>query len=1320
MPRRRVEAAQMGSVPSSVSSGSLSSSFSSSAGESTLLPAAPPSNSSQSDIVTPDHSVHSSSSKVFFPQGAINPAPRSSSLPSSMGQILSRPLPAIATASPPPSPSKGSSHSASSRLKRVFAGRRKKPEDVSLAFAAAQAPKTKGKERLQTESSVRPQNSPAAVGKPRPIYAPRPSYSSTPVNGPPIPSLSSPDSAGIPPTPPPKPMYMQAPLKAQLSLASAPPRVDQRSSFAITSPSIAAALEYISENERTDVTPSAVARPAHEKKDQELEKIKEEWRKSDATTTSYHTVRPRSTTSAGTRTPRPVSMAESLHSTHTIVPANKRLSALITEAEFTMAEEEDSVESGYTSSPSPPSLSRINSPSGSTNARKRHSISLHFTAPTSFDAPPLPPAHPNSNSGHGHYSINPPRPKPLATTAKSDTPTLTRAAANGIIAPSRSAESSQSTGSHIKGRLAAWTAASAPTSPPRQARPLPEASSYPPHLHDALPPRPTRQTAVSMTNGLAPAAGFAVGFGKRAVEKMGRAWGNLSSSHHNSHSHSSSSAAKSGPSAFPNNVADNVLGRTASNQSSSSNLANLASTPAHLGKGKQRRTPNAPSGSWSISSSATTSSVSDSDAFGYSQGSNFGRRFAWTSTLGWLWRACCWRFGLWQGLATTSPDELEKRLLPALVVRCAQHLLKWGVEEEGLFRISGRASHIAKLRAEFDTGSDYDMTECAPGDLDPHAVSSIFKAYLRELPEPILTNALNPYFEAAMIAENNVRKSEDSAHSHSPGSRGPGLPSGPRDGPPLRKPPSLSTLALPNFSGMRPPSPALIAAFTSLIARLPQENRDLLRTLTELINATAWRKETRMPLSNLTLIFCPSLNMSPPVLRVLCEVDSIWNGPPSSSEEVVLDIRNENDGVLDISAQDHEDVDEADTVQEAAGGIDGSQEQPSEVQSSPKPDDPNEADSVNVLAEEELGVDAPAQGDISPIAESARTSSTDDSASFTSAVERRLSTPRSGASPLYNPYSPTPQSSSAESLVTPSTSSEGPSFSQSSLTHHGQNQPMLKPMQSSPVIAELDPASLIPSIHRISASITFPSSDSIPGTPISARTRSTSPLCRLRSLTGLCPPWIRQRSISSLRSSKVLPTTPHDVALPTPSSRFSTPISPTSSRTPSSPLSGATSMVTAPSSSTFELSPVLNMDLETSPMSLMFGTEGKNAESSGNGENTAGLSAPVSRDRSASPRPIITTLPPSPRLPSTSPLSSATLIAERDVPLAMMPAFAPPPVLRPKASTASFASTSTYNRLSLWDEDDDVAPEDDWAANVLMAAETGWVATLGARGRTHP
>ena len=37
-------------------------------------------------------------------------------------------------------------------------------------------------------------------------------------------------------------------------------------------------------------------------------------------------------------------------------------------------------------------------------------------------------------------------------------------------------------------------------------------------------------------------------------------------------------------------------------------------------------------------------------------------------------------------LYITADSDLEERLLPALIVRCVQHLSKWGVEEEGLFR----------------------------------------------------------------------------------------------------------------------------------------------------------------------------------------------------------------------------------------------------------------------------------------------------------------------------------------------------------------------------------------------------------------------------------------------------------------------------------------------------------------------------------------------------------------------------------------------------------------------------------------------------------
>lgn len=64
---------------------------------------------------------------------------------------------------------------------------------------------------------------------------------------------------------------------------------------------------------------------------------------------------------------------------------------------------------------------------------------------------------------------------------------------------------------------------------------------------------------------------------------------------------------------------------------------------------------------------------------------------------------------------------------------------QWGPKEEGIFRISGRSSHLARLRKEFDSGADLDLSLSEPSDLDPHAVSGIFKTYIRELPSPMLS-----------------------------------------------------------------------------------------------------------------------------------------------------------------------------------------------------------------------------------------------------------------------------------------------------------------------------------------------------------------------------------------------------------------------------------------------------------------------------------------------------------------------------------------------------------------------------------------------------
>ena len=241
------------------------------------------------------------------------------------------------------------------------------------------------------------------------------------------------------------------------------------------------------------------------------------------------------------------------------------------------------------------------------------------------------------------------------------------------------------------------------------------------------------------------------------------------------------------------------------------------------------------------------------------------------------------------------------------------------------------------------------MTECSPGDLDPHAVASVFKAYLRErmcllglkltltnmligfnclllVPESILTHSFSPLFEAAMKKEasanlNSLETSRSSGVGRGNNGKS-GLPQGPKSGFALRKPPSLSTLSMPKFSGIPPPSMSLVAEIKSLVSKLPQENYDLLRTVVDLVKATGKEStKTKMPLSNLMLVFCPSLNMAPPLLKVFCEAEGIWAGvmgspspPPPPSKDGPFFKREEKVDVTDSSEMEEDD--EEDEVEE--------------------------------------------------------------------------------------------------------------------------------------------------------------------------------------------------------------------------------------------------------------------------------------------------------------------------------------------------------------------------------------------------------------------
>ncbi|KFR03045.1 Rho GTPase-activating protein 25, partial [Nipponia nippon] len=89
-----------------------------------------------------------------------------------------------------------------------------------------------------------------------------------------------------------------------------------------------------------------------------------------------------------------------------------------------------------------------------------------------------------------------------------------------------------------------------------------------------------------------------------------------------------------------------------------------------------------------------------------------------------------------QRLAETMRYEqkLGQHQVPILVQKCAEFIREHGVSEEGIFRLPGQDNLVKQLRDAFDAEERPSFDR----DTDVHTVASLFKLYLRELPEPVV------------------------------------------------------------------------------------------------------------------------------------------------------------------------------------------------------------------------------------------------------------------------------------------------------------------------------------------------------------------------------------------------------------------------------------------------------------------------------------------------------------------------------------------------------------------------------------------------------
>ncbi|CAD0109512.1 unnamed protein product [Aureobasidium uvarum] len=130
-------------------------------------------------------------------------------------------------------------------------------------------------------------------------------------------------------------------------------------------------------------------------------------------------------------------------------------------------------------------------------------------------------------------------------------------------------------------------------------------------------------------------------------------------------------------------------------------------------------------------------------------------------------------------------DDLYNRdqtAVPMIVYQCMQAVDLFGLDVEGIYRLSGTASHVQQIKALFDHGmlapdlgvgstsneiadsQTVDFRNPASFYHDVNSVAGLLKQFFRELPDPLLTRrSYNNFIDAARIEDATTRR--DAVHS---------------------------------------------------------------------------------------------------------------------------------------------------------------------------------------------------------------------------------------------------------------------------------------------------------------------------------------------------------------------------------------------------------------------------------------------------------------------------------------------------------------------------------------------------------------------------
>nr|XP_028683312.1 breakpoint cluster region protein-like [Macaca mulatta] len=86
----------------------------------------------------------------------------------------------------------------------------------------------------------------------------------------------------------------------------------------------------------------------------------------------------------------------------------------------------------------------------------------------------------------------------------------------------------------------------------------------------------------------------------------------------------------------------------------------------------------------------------------------------------------------------------QRSEVPYIVRQCVEELKRRGMEEVGIYRVSGVATDIQALKAAFDVNNK--DVSVMMSEMDVNAIAGTLKLYFRELPEPLFTDEFYPNF----------------------------------------------------------------------------------------------------------------------------------------------------------------------------------------------------------------------------------------------------------------------------------------------------------------------------------------------------------------------------------------------------------------------------------------------------------------------------------------------------------------------------------------------------------------------------------------------